>query len=207
MGLRTAAVGLLLALAAWQAGAAGWIHAKAWLAEDLIEDAWRRSGDGAVVRPWPWADTWPVARLMVPRLGVERIVLAGLHGEALAFGPGLAELPGDGGVQRVIAGHRDTHLAFAADLAEGDTLLLEDAAGSVRYTVVSAVVADSREQRLAPPLAGRLILVTCWPFDAPVPGGPMRWVVTAVPAAAAGAQPLSRQTPKLSQTANATQTR
>ena len=76
----------------------------------LIERAWQRSlnDGGRPVKPWPWADTWPVARLTVPEQGIELLVLAGDSGNALAFGPGLAPYstpPGVRGVA-VIAGHR-----------------------------------------------------------------------------------------------------
>jgi sortase A len=40
-------------------------------------------------------------------------------------------------------------------------------------------VVDSRRTRIALAAEGpRLTLVTCYPFDAVVPGGPLRWVVT-----------------------------
>ena len=33
------------------------------------------------MKPWPWADTWPVARLVVPSLGIDQIVLEGAMAE------------------------------------------------------------------------------------------------------------------------------
>ena len=73
----------------WQLGLGAWIHAKAMLAQSLLETAWSETlRTGKEVKPWPWADTWPVARLTVPRLGIRRIVLAGASGSSLAFGPG-----------------------------------------------------------------------------------------------------------------------
>ena len=48
------AAGALLALAAWQVGAATWIHAKAVLAQALIAHSWDRSLRlNQPVRPWP----------------------------------------------------------------------------------------------------------------------------------------------------------
>src|SRR5256884_6616698 len=59
---------LLVALGAWQLGRGAWIQAKAWLAQSLIAHAWARTLSGErQAKPWPWADTWPVARLTVPR--------------------------------------------------------------------------------------------------------------------------------------------
>jgi sortase A len=41
---------------------------------------------------------------------------------------------------------------------------------------------DSRDTRLRHDDQGRtLVLVTCYPFEAVMPGGPMRYVVTALP--------------------------
>ena len=70
-------------------GDGAYIHAKAWLAQVLLERAFDRSvATGEVVRPWSWADTWPVARIEVRRIGASAIVLEGTSGQALAFGPG-----------------------------------------------------------------------------------------------------------------------
>ena len=59
------ALGILLVGAGlWQLGTAGTIHAKAWFAQVLLTRAWADTLAGAAaVRPWPWADTHPVARL------------------------------------------------------------------------------------------------------------------------------------------------
>src|SRR5882762_7872122 len=82
-------IALLVALGTWELGRGAWIQAKAWLAQSLIAHAWTRTLSGErQAKPWPWADTWPVARLTVPRLGIERYVLAGADGAAMAFAPG-----------------------------------------------------------------------------------------------------------------------
>ena len=90
---------VVVALVAW--GNTAFIHAKASLARTLVAGAWedRLAGNSdSLARSWPWADTWPVARL---RYGdVDTYVLAGAHGSALAFGPGLVDgtfLPGQSG--------------------------------------------------------------------------------------------------------------
>ena len=75
--------------ALWHLGQASYIHAKAWLAQYLIRAAWERSlATGTTVKPWSWADTWPVARLVAPRQDADLYVLAGDSGRSLAFGPG-----------------------------------------------------------------------------------------------------------------------
>ncbi len=182
--LPLAAALVLIAGGLWQLGGAGWIHAKAWLAQGLLEASWAASLAGAgPVRPWPWADTWPVARLEAPGLGVARIVLAGANGRTLAFGPGHmggTAAPGAAG-HAILSGHRDTHFRFLKDLAPGDALRIQRPDGGWQeYRVTGTEVIDARQARLAPD-DGRpiLSLVTCYPFDAITTGGPLRYVVTA----------------------------
>jgi sortase A len=185
--VRGALAAVLLLLGAWQAAEAVRIPAKAWLAQRLLERAWSATAAGGTpVQPWPWADTWPVARLRVPSAEVDLIVLDGASGPTLAFGPALAA----GGARfgqrgaSVVAGHRDTHFRFLRALRAGDAIEVEDAHGvTERFVVTSAEVADSRASSLRTDAVERaLVLVTCWPFDAVAPGGPLRYVVTAFPA-------------------------
>src|SRR5205085_8054819 len=86
-----------------------WIHAKALLAQILLERAFAASlAGGEPVKPWSWADTWPVARIEVPRLERSEIALAGSSGQALAFGPGHVERTPEAGEPgtAVYAAHR-----------------------------------------------------------------------------------------------------
>jgi len=79
-------------------GQGAWIHAKAALAQVLLDRAFAQTvATGENVKPWSWADTWPVARIDVPRLGARTIVLHGSSGQALAFGPGHVERTPDAG--------------------------------------------------------------------------------------------------------------
>lgn len=180
-------LGLCLLLAGGQQlAAAGVIKAKAWLAPVLIERAWEESlAKSRPVPPWPWADTWPVARLQVPAAGVNLLVLAGDSGNALAFGPGHARAsapPGQSGTV-VIGGHRDTHFAFLRDLKPAMKLTLASADGITRfYRVETSTIVDAGTHRLAlQDPQDRLLLVTCYPFDALSAGGSLRYVVTARP--------------------------
>ena len=165
-------------------GQGAWLEAKAWLAQVLIGHAWAETRAGQVrVAPWAWADTWPVARLQVPRLGVERIVLAGVSGRTLAFGPGWSQqtaLPGGEG-RTLIAGHRDTHFRFLQSLVTGDRLQLQTAEGrEIVYRVVETAVVNQQAGWLMSPGDQReLLLVTCYPFDALQPGGDLRYLVRA----------------------------
>ena len=179
----TAVVLLLLALAAWHLGGAAWIHAKAALAQHLIASAWESGKTGGARKPWPWADTRPLARLTVPSRGIALYVLAGTSGRSLAFGPGHVDgtaLPGSAG-NSVIVAHRDTHFAFLRHLREDEEIDVEDARGRLtRYRVREVAIVDKSETRLLDPAdSPQLTLITCWPFDAIQPGTPQRYVVIA----------------------------
>lgn len=168
----------------------GWIHAKAALAQILLEHAWRETlGGETEVRPWRWADTWPVARLEIPRLGASMVVLAGSSGRSLAFGPGHthgSSAPGEPGTS-IVSGHRDTHFAVLEQLRLGDEIAVERSDGQiVRYAVENVQIADARlSQLVIDPVENALVLVTCWPFNAIAPGGPLRYVATAYQLSAA----------------------
>ena len=77
-------IAIVLLLGAVAVAAQGsWLQAKAWLAQWLIADAWAEQLQaGTPSKPWPWADTWPVAKLTTPD-GEARYVLDSVSGQAL----------------------------------------------------------------------------------------------------------------------------
>ena len=176
-----AAVGLTAAIFLFDAL---WIPVKAELAQHLLERAWLRTLAGEPdAKPWPWADTRAVAILEVPRLGLREIVLEGSSGRNLAFGPTLINTTRlDKSADRILSGHRDTHFRFLQELQAGDLLRLRTTKEVRDYRVNWLEAVDSRVQQLViDDGIERLTLLTCYPFDAPTPGGPLRWVVTALP--------------------------
>jgi sortase A len=161
-----------------------WIPVKAEVAQHLLERAWLRTLAGEPnAKPWPWADTRAVAILEVPRLGLREVVLEGSSGRNLAFGPTLVNTThADQTPDRILSGHRDTHFDFLKELKKGDLLRLRTTKDIRDYRVNWLEAVDSRVQQLViDDSIERLTLLTCYPFDAPTPGGPLRWVVTAVP--------------------------
>ena len=178
------AVAALLGLGTWNLGHAAYIHAKAILAQHLLQAAWAEAQAGkSAPKPWPWADTYPVARLTMPQRDVDLIVLAGATGRTLAFGPGHLDgtpLPGEAG-NSVLSAHRDTHFTFLRDTKLGEEFVVEGANGKkMRYTVMEARVVDKGDLSVASKTErAQLTLVTCYPFDAVRPGGPLRYVVIA----------------------------
>ncbi|GLS28023.1 hypothetical protein GCM10007877_37420 [Marinibactrum halimedae] len=197
---------LFCALLCW--GHALWIHSKAQLAQYLIHNAWQKTIAAPLYensevnlsslpimplppqKPWRWADTWPVARLVSKQHNIDWVVLHGVHGQSLAFGPGLMVNPFSHhrhghytqnvfDASPVIAGHRDTHFKFLKNIEMGDELFLQNKSGDWRtYTVTNMVVVDSHNRRLSTARHPQsLLLVTCYPFDAFDQGGSLRYVV------------------------------
>jgi len=170
---------LITALALF--GQSARIYGKARVAQVLLRRAWAGTvRGGKEVKPWPWADTWPVARLSVPASREEFIVLAGASGRTLAFGPGHLDgtaQPGEEG-NCVLSAHRDTQFEFLRRLAVGDALELETPDGRrLRYRVFERRVTRKNDTAvLARTAEPTLTLVTCYPFDAVIPGGPLRYV-------------------------------
>jgi len=160
-----------------------WIPVKAELAQWLIERSWQQAlAWDEPVRPWPWADTRPMGVLSVPGLDIRQMILEGNSGRNLAFGPVLLDGSAQG-QDLVINGHRDTHFRFLRELSPGDRVQIQLLDRTQWYRVSQLEIIDSRLQELViEPGTSRLSLVTCYPFDSPSSGGPMRYVVTALPA-------------------------
>jgi len=165
-------------------GKATYIHAKAELAKYLLRSSWQETIEkGDKVKPWPWADTWPVARMIIPEHEIDLVVLEGASGNVLAFGPGhmtLSSLPGQPG-NAIISGHRDTSFRFLERVRVGDRIAMQTKEGSmvpfkvIATRIIDAAVLDMTIETEVP----LLTLVTCYPFDAVVPGGPERYLVFA----------------------------
>ncbi|MGY3449563.1 class GN sortase [Bradyrhizobium sp. USDA 4353] len=177
IALAVALVGLILF------GHGALIHAKAVVAQLLLDRAFSQTiATGQPVKPWSWADTVPVARIEVKRLGVSTIALAGSSGQALAFGAGHVEgtaEPGEPGIA-VYSAHRDTHFRFLKDLRIGDEIDIVRRDGrSFRYRADATRVVRFDESGIDPQADdAQLVLSTCWPFDA-LTQGPERYLLHA----------------------------
>jgi sortase A len=175
--LLLALVGLILF------GQGAYIHAKARLAQVLLEQAFTKTvATGHPTKPWSWADTWPVARIEVKRIHASAIALAGSSGQALAFGPGHVERTPDAGERgvAVYSAHRDTHFSFLRDVAVGDEIDITRSDGrKFRYRTDATAVVRFDASGIDPFANGyELVLSTCWPFDALTPG-PDRYLLHA----------------------------
>ncbi len=168
---------------------ASWIQIKASVGQQLLESAWKKSLQmGKVQKAWPWADTWPTAKLDIPALGESLIVLEGVSGEAMAFGPGRIRALSDTAASGVygIGGHRDSHLRFLSRINSKHPIYLHTADGvEKQFRVIKSFVADSSDQELMVSKSQHaLVLITCYPFNALQVGGSKRFVVIAEPVTA-----------------------
>jgi sortase A len=164
-------------------GQGTYIHAKALLAQVLLQRAFDQTiASGHITKPWSWADTWPVARIEVKRIGASAIVLAGSSGQALAFGPGHVELTADAGERgvAVYSAHRDTHFAFLRNVKIGDEIdVTRDDGKRFRYRADGTSIVRFDASGIDPLSDGyELVLSTCWPFDA-LTSGPERYLLHA----------------------------
>ena len=172
-----------LSIGVWHLGNAAWIYTKAYAATFLIDNAWQATFvNKGINKPWSWADTWPVAEISVPAIGLNEIVLSGDSGASLAFGPGLsdagASLESTG--VKLISGHRDTHFSKLQNIAISDVIHIKTPAGSKQYKVSDMKVVDARTYAVDTTKDNYdLVLATCYPFNAIDPGGYERFIVQA----------------------------
>ncbi|USG60439.1 sortase [Sneathiella marina] len=173
-------VAVLLSVAGWQLGQAGLIAGKAWAAPVLIKWSWdHRDADEMPEKPWPWADSYPIARLEVAGEDITRFVLAGDNMRNLAFGPVLSEVA----ASQILFGHRDTHFRFLKNLTPGQSLSFQKAGGPARNWRVQQADIVAADALSVPAAAAdpALLLVTCYPFDAMETETDQRYVVWLVP--------------------------
>ncbi len=162
-----------------------YMDVKAMVAQGLIANSWlQRTAGSPPPKPWWWADTKAIAKLEVERLGEKVFVMQDDSGESLAFGPG--HLRSSAGISNpghvMIAGHRDSHFKFLEHLKIGDIISTTNHRSlTARYRVNEIAVIDSTSDALVLYEQDRLSLITCFPFDSVVPGGPLRYIVNAVP--------------------------
>jgi len=160
-----------------------YIQGKAIIAQILLEYSWEHTlKTHELMRPWPWSDTWPVARLQVPDHNVDLIVLEGDSGSVLAFGPGrmvMSAFPGGPG-NFVVSGHRDTSFSFVKDIQKGEVIQIQEETGDIHQYVVRGFRIETSENIDLDlyDQSPQLTLITCYPFHG-LPGGDMRYLVFA----------------------------
>ena len=175
---------------------ASWLPVKAWLSQQLIHHSWQQSmatknakspslKTAIALKPWPWADTFPIAELVFKRIGKSIVVLNGGDPTTLAFSAGAIAPFNQANTTKpfVVAGHRDSHFSFLQDIAMKDVISLTDAQGRAQlYQVESIDIVDASSGQLALPADDTsLVLITCFPFEGIGNNAEQRYVVTATP--------------------------
>jgi sortase A len=148
---------------------ASWLPVKAWLSGQLISYSWHQAiALQQEIKPWPWADTYPIAELSFLRLNKSLVVLNGGDPTTLAFSVGaVAPFNKVRSAQPfVVAGPRDSHFSFLDEVFMSDIISLADKHGrSQLYQVEAIDIVDGSTGEL-PVLAddSSLVLITCYPF-------------------------------------------
>jgi sortase A len=181
-------VALILALGVYQFSNGIYIFAKAEFAQYLIAKAWQKNLQTQEHHPpWPWADTHPVAELIIQ--DNSWYVLAGASGRNLAFAPthvSATPLPGQFG-NSVIVGHRDTQFNQLKNIQQGDIIQVKTATQRQKFQVTTLRIGEqSQIEYMYNNIEGydanqaTLTLITCYPFDSVLPNPTHRYIVRAV---------------------------
>lgn len=182
---------LSLLLGMYQFSGGLYIFAKAELAQYLIADAWHKNlQSDEQHKPWPWADTYPVAELIIK--DKNWYVLAGASGRNLAFAPthvSSTPKPGKRG-NSIIIGHRDTQFNSLKKLKKGDFIEVKTKDSRRRFKITTLRVAQQSQieymqdgnpnNDLFEVDQAYLTLITCYPFDSLVPDPTHRYIVRAI---------------------------
>ena len=161
------------------------IELKARVAQILLQYSWHKTlTTGKNYQPWPSFDGTSILLLEIPNHNISQIVLKGnLSGQSLAFGPSFDEnsfLPHEQKVT-IISSHRDSHGVYIKKLKLGEEIRLQDQHKNwYSYTIDEFFIINVNEEQIAMENdSQRLLLVTCFPFDAIRSGTPYRYVVSA----------------------------
>jgi sortase A len=181
---------LSLLLGIYQFSGGLYIFAKAEFAQYLIAHAWHKNLQSEQQhKPWPWADTHPIAELIVN--DKSWYVLAGASGRNLAFAPShVSSTPEPGEIgNSVIVGHRDTQFNSLKKLQKGDIIEVKTKQKRQQFKVTMLRIAVySQLEYLQSNISNdtfdddqpSLTLITCYPFDSVLPNPTHRYIIRAV---------------------------
>jgi len=179
--------GALVAFSGGRYALGAWRQQEAWRAWEAAEARAivalaRREATADGLRPAPVMSGVPVARLFIPRLQMDEIVIEGVDDDALNAGPGHlpgSAYPGEAG-NAVISAHRDRHFARLGEIDVGDTIVTESGSHRTTWVVISKRVVAADAPALFRTGDATLTLTTCWPIRY-VGTAPERLLVTAKP--------------------------
>ena len=170
----------------------GAAYARGALARDAARTRWSQMEAGraaAGARAFERSDAAPlaavgapVARLVIPSLGLDEVVVEGVGDAELRAGPGHlpgTPLPGAVG-NAVLSAHRDRHFRRLDEVAIGDTVHTDVGDGVRRWVVSERRIVKAGVPVIHQSPTPQLTLTTCWPvrFLGPAPD---RLLLTARP--------------------------
>lgn len=174
--LRIAGV-VLFGVGAAMVGWSGWRYAVGALRADEARRQWQEQQAAAVVAmarsharvaneiSTKAAIGAPVARLIIPRIGLDDIVLEGVGDDELDAGPGHlpgSAMPGMPG-NAVLSAHRDRHFRHLDELQVGDTVVTETGISKSAWVITGRRVIGKETPALFQTEEPTLTLTTCWP--------------------------------------------
>ena len=161
-----------------------YIQVKAYAAKCLLKLAWQRTLETRQKsKPWPWATSWPVARLRVPAKNVDMIVLSSDWRENMDFGSyrrtSACVVDERGSV--VISAQQDGFAHKLNALGAGDVLNIQMADGGEHiFSVADTQVVDEEASIILDAKNPMLTLVTPYPCDDHTHASHLRFLLFAV---------------------------
>ena len=108
----------------------------------------------------------PVARLLIPAIDLDQIVVEGVGPIELNAGPGHypgSALPGETG-NAIISAHRDRHFRRMGEIEVGTTIRTETRTGVTEWVVTERRIVSRDAPALFQESEATLTLTTCWPI-------------------------------------------
>jgi sortase A len=108
----------------------------------------------------------PIARLLIPSIDLDEIVMEGVGPIELNGGPGHfpgSVLPGDSG-NSILSAHRDRHFRRVGELAVGSRIRTETRERTVEWVVTERRIVSKDTPALFEESEATLTLTTCWPL-------------------------------------------
>ena len=159
------------------------IEVKAKVAQVLLDYTWNKSlKENKPYKPWSSFDGSAILKLEIPRYNISQIVLEGTSGQALAFGPAFHQesfLPSENKIT-AISSHRDSHGEYIKNLEIGDILKLQDLDKNWHTYKIEEFLIVNVKDAVTINKRNRLLLITCYPFEALLSGTPLRYIVSAI---------------------------
>ena len=125
----------------------------------------------------------PVARLIIPSIDLDEIVMEGVGPVELNGGPGHfpgSVLPGGAG-NSIVSAHRDRHFRRVGELGVGSRIRTDTRTGSTEWVITERRIVSRDTPSLFEESSATLTLTTCWPLRYFGPA-PDRLLIIAKPA-------------------------